>query len=65
MHLHGVRALLDAGANPRERLGLLVNDRVDPACRSAAATASPPMPAPMMAIEVSLRRRMSVSFAVF
>src|SRR5215470_14933157 len=35
-----------------------------PACRSAAATASPPMPAPMMAIEVSLRRRISISFAV-
>jgi hypothetical protein len=32
-----------------------------PACRSAAETASPPIPAPMIAIEVSLRRRMSVS----
>jgi hypothetical protein len=29
MHLHGVRALLDAGADAREGLGLLVDDRVD------------------------------------
>jgi hypothetical protein len=29
MHLHGVWALLDAGADPREGLGLLVDDRID------------------------------------
>ena len=29
MHLHGVRALLDAGADARERLGLLVDHRLD------------------------------------
>ncbi len=29
MHLHGVRALLDAGADPGERVGLLVDHRFD------------------------------------
>src|ERR1700741_5386292 len=29
MHLHRIRALLDAGADAGERLGLLVDDRLD------------------------------------
>ena len=50
-HPHGVRALLDACAHARELVGLLVDVHRDAARRSAAATARPPMPAPMIAME--------------
>ena len=53
VHLHGVRALLQAGADAGELVGLLVHLGAKPRWCSAAATASPPMPAPMIAMRMT------------